>query len=113
MCLLTYVIGEREHARSTYKKNILELVVGVFREKTSWRMLKVRTKERSLLVVFFFDYIIYGDSNRDLFVLFLRAIIRVLIFNYTSLKRGLIVKRAWYTCDPPEFLHNLVCFKLF
>ena len=46
------------------------------------RMLKVRTKERSLLVVFFFDYIIHGYSNRDLFVLFLRAIIHVLIFNY-------------------------------
>ena len=51
--------------------------------------------------------------DRDLFVLFLRAIIRILIFNYTSLKRGLIVKRAWYTCDYPQFLHNLVLIKLF
>ena len=47
------------HAKSTYKKNVLELVVGVLREKTSWRMLKVRTQELSLLVVFFFDY--YGN----------------------------------------------------
>ena len=63
MCLLTYVlIGERDHARSTYKKNVLKLVVGDLREKTSWRMLEVRTKERSLLVVFFFDYI---GFNRD------------------------------------------------
>ena len=52
MCLHTYVISERDHARSTYKKNVLELVVGVLRETTSWCMLIVRTKEHSLLVVF-------------------------------------------------------------
>ena len=49
------MIGERDHARSTYKKNVLELVMGVLREKTSGRMLKVRPKERSLLVLFFLN----------------------------------------------------------
>ena len=47
MCLLTYVIGKRtrDQAKSTYKKNVLELVMGLLKKKTSQRMLKVCPKE--------------------------------------------------------------------
>ena len=86
-------------------------------------MLKVSTKERSrsnhdretrvrhLLVVFYFN-IIYVDWSWFIY-LFLRAIILVLITNYSSLKRGLSVKRAHRNGGSSQLLHNLVLFKLY
>ena len=57
--------------------------------------------------------IIFKVVDRDFFVLFLRAIIWFLIFNYSSLKRGLSVKGVLTTVGSSQFLHNLVLFKLF
>ena len=51
--------------------------------------------------------------DRAFIYLFLRAIVLVLIINYSSLKRGLSVKRAQCNGGSSQFLHNLVLFKLY
>ena len=57
--------------RSTDKKNVLVLVVGVLQEKRhacTWRMLNVCSKERSLEIVIQFYLLLVVVVDRDLFV---------------------------------------------
>ena len=69
-----------------------------------------------IFIVIMFSNILISDIYSDwswFIYLFLRAIILVLIIDYTWLRRGLSVKGAHRKWDYPQFLHNLVLFKLY
>ena len=76
------------------------------------RMLKVLTKERSSIfniIIVSRIYLLYMVIDRGLFCLFLRAIIWVLIFNYSSIKRGLSVKGLGTPVTPLNFYTTWYC----
>ena len=61
------------NAKSTYKKNVLELVVGVLQEKRhacTWRMLNVCSKERSFKNVIRFYLLLVVVIDRNLLFFF-------------------------------------------